>query len=165
MPTALRWVDRERLHVTVRFLGDQPDEALASIVDRLAAPPSARAAFDAAVDGVDWLPSRSRPRVMIGRFAAGCDGLRGVRRDVDQRLGGLVADHDEGRPFTPHVTLARMREGRGARAAGSALTRLSLRFAAVMHVDAVVLYASRLGRAGPSYEPLARMRLTRTPDE
>lgn len=152
---ALRWVDPAKLHVTLRFLGDQSADTLADIVARFA-PPWTLPGFDAAIDGVDWLPSRARPRVMIGRFTRGADEFRALRREVDRRLGEAVPDHDEGRVFAPHVTIARLRNTRLRLARRRTLVDMRPPFAASMHVDGVVLYASRPGKHGASYEPLSR---------
>jgi 2'-5' RNA ligase len=98
----VRWVPPEQYHVTLRFLGDVPPDAVARAVDPVAArhpPPEVRLG-----------PRVSRlGRSVICVPAAGLDELAGAIVAVTDHLG----DPPDPRPFRGHLTLARLR-GRAA---------------------------------------------------
>jgi 2'-5' RNA ligase len=103
----LSWSPVENLHITTKFIGEWPEARLPEMTDVLSAvPPSG--AIDINVKGIGWFPNERRPRV----FWAGVDGgepLRTLARSTDQaveKLGVL----SEQRAYSPHLTLARIRE-------------------------------------------------------
>jgi 2'-5' RNA ligase len=59
----------------------------------------------------------------------------------------------EGRPFSPHLTLARFRDG-GTRSDRQRLAEVRFEPAGGCTIDHVTLYQSRLSRRGPTYTPL-----------
>lgn len=104
----LAWVREHKLHLTLRFLGEQPDAAAARIgpvMDLLAA---RHRAFDMRLRHVGAFPNFRRARVVwIGVEPSA--RLELLHHDVElacEQLGFGI----EGRPFRPHVTLARVRE-------------------------------------------------------
>lgn len=155
---AARWQDDEQLHLTVRFLGEveRPQaEDLCAALDGLAAP-----AVRARVSGVGRFDGGGRGGAQLWAALAPREPLAALRRKVDAACAraGLKP---EGRAYLPHVTLARF--GRGA--AGPEVERwLALHAGlatAPFTMDRLILYRSRLGHAGASYEavhawPLAR---------
>ncbi len=105
MPGA-RWVPVDQLHLTLRFIGEVDDTTLLVIRQTLA---EVRApGFPLAVQVVGHFPPRKAPHVLWVGAAAGAPlvDLQGqVERGV--QTAGLAA---EARPFSPHITIARLRE-------------------------------------------------------
>ena len=62
------------------------------------------------------------------------------------------------RPYSPHLTLARVREAAGLRSA-SLLDGLEDRSLGTTRIDAITLFQSRLSPKGPTYVPLLRTSL------
>jgi len=170
---ALRLVRPEGLHVTLRFLGETPPEALPRLRDGVAAEVAACAPFTVRLDGLHVFPSPRRPRVLaLGLFPpAPLEALaaaveRGVVAAALPPDRGVVAAAlpPERRRFRPHVTLARVREGRGPRAAPAgrgtppAPEGLPAPEGAFVARE-VVLFESRLGPGGSRYSPLERLPL------
>jgi 2'-5' RNA ligase len=148
----LRLVPDAALHVTLAFLGHHPEEAIEPIaaaalggLDGLAAP------WLEAV-GVKPVPPR-RPRLFAVDLADPDGRAAAVQAAVAGPLaaGGWYAP--EKRPFWPHLTVARVRAGaRPPRVEGGPPP-------VAWTSGEVVLYRSRLSRAGAAYEPLARTTL------
>jgi 2'-5' RNA ligase len=149
------WVRPERLHITVRFIGhvDQPVAARigAALASPLAVPP-----FDLVIATTGSFPPRRPPRVLWAGIAAGVDPLRAVEREVAARLDPLVPS-DENRPYSPHLTLARIKEPGGMRAA-DVFEGLEDAVFGVARVGAVTLFESRMS-AEPAYVALGRTSL------
>lgn len=158
---AVRWVARDNLHLTIRFLGEV-DEALAARVREALAPPLDVEPFDVAFDGAGAFPPRGTPRVLWIGVIRGAAGLERTVEAVDGRLrdAGVPAS---ARPFSPHLTIGRFRE-RARVGRGDAL-RETLAAVPVasgdMRVTSVVLYNSHLSPGGPRYEALGHTTLGR----
>ena len=102
----VRVVPREHLHVTLAFLGHRPAVELEPIVDALrAAAAGAPADLRLAVDRY----RETRSVAMIVLEDAG-GGVTALAEDLQGRLEQLGVYRREGRPWLPHVTVARFRE-------------------------------------------------------
>jgi RNA 2',3'-cyclic 3'-phosphodiesterase len=108
----VRWVRREGIHLTLKFLGDTPAEKLPSIKEALAAVARNAPVSTFTVGGIGCFPNAYRPRVVwvgvqepTGRMAALQDAIEEVMAPFGYK--------PEGRGFTPHLTLGRV--GRKAR--------------------------------------------------
>lgn len=99
------WTRLEQLHLTLRFLGDVPEEKIESVTTHLA---TVRVEpFVLPVEGVGAFPPKAPPRVLWIGVGRGHPRLHQLRQRVDDALlaAGLL-DLDM-RTFQPHVTLAR----------------------------------------------------------
>ena len=65
---------------------------------------------------------------------------------------------EESRPYSPHLTIARVREPAGLKAAMLLEGLVDVPFG-VAHIDAITLFQSRLSPKGPRYIPLERISL------
>jgi len=107
----VRAVARESLHVTVAFLGHRPAGELDEILRELR-----EAAADASPD-LRLTPSRYRETRSVAMLALEDEGGRAgaFAEDVQARLERLGVYRREGRPWLPHVTVARFRQRPGLR--------------------------------------------------
>ena len=147
----ITWVPADRAHVTVRFIGHVDDAAAGAITAALA-PPLAVKPFDLTVSGVGAFPPSGAPRVIWAGLTGGVEPLMNVEREVAARLErcGVVP---EDRPYRPHLTLARVKEGGGLRSR-TLLEGLTERALGATRVEAITLFESRLSPKGPTYVPL-----------
>lgn len=154
-PVDLRWVAPENLHITLWFIGNV-DHARASAIRSALDRPFATAAFDLPVGGCGVFPRSGPPRVIwIGtQAAAEMSRLYGEVRDRLLPLGF----EEERRPYSAHVTIARVREARAGRELRELLGRTPA-VCGVSRVTAVTLFLSRLSPKGAAYEPLLRVPL------
>jgi RNA 2',3'-cyclic 3'-phosphodiesterase len=99
-----RWIDVENYHVTLRFIGDVEGhvaDEIANALDRVRRP-----AFQLKLSGVGAFGSKKPHSIFAGVEASpDLSALQGEIDRICQRLG-VPADP---RKFTPHVTLARLR--------------------------------------------------------
>lgn len=147
-----RPVAPEAPHVTLAFLGSCPAADVAAI-EPIVAAEAGTPAPALALGGVLLLPPR-RARVLTVALDDPDGALAALQSRVSAALAAAGVYTPEKRPFTAHVTVARLRpRARPPRTAELAVTPLS--FAA----EAVTLYASRLHPSGARYEPLARAAL------
>lgn len=99
-----RWLEPDRYHVTLRFIGDIDERTADEIAAQLSR--VRRNAFAVALEGLDSFGSR-KPHAIIARAtpSAALGELQAEHERIMQRIGLPP----EGRKFTPHVTLARLR--------------------------------------------------------
>jgi 2'-5' RNA ligase len=149
---ALRPVRRDSLHVTLCFLGWLDEEAIGPLSTLVATTGERIRSVPALALGEPlWLPRR-RPRALTVGLADREGALARLQRSLAERLAQDGWHEPEGRPYLPHVTVARVR------GSGPALRRVplpslpELSFAGA----AVTLYRSLLHPSGARYEPLSR---------
>jgi 2'-5' RNA ligase len=161
--SALTWVPAERLHVTLRFLGELDRERVDAIASALTREPfTGRITATFGFAGI--FPPKGRARVVWIGFAEGQDALRRLHGAVHARLQGLVEPDDD--LFIPHITLARVKHADRLPGRPGAFGR-DLRAACVNRpapdghgtFETLTLYESVAGPKGPSYEPLVRVTL------
>jgi 2'-5' RNA ligase len=149
----LRALAPQSLHATLCFLGWRPVDEIERIAVACAATlggvgPPALAFADPL-----WLPTR-RPHVLAVRLADPSGTLAGIQANLSAALSSGGWYQPEKRPFLAHVTVARV--SRGARVRPVELSAVK---AERFDGAAVILYRSRLERAGARYEPLRRIAL------
>lgn len=147
----ITWVAPNRLHLTVRFIG-HADAPRAAEIQAVMAPPLDTRAFDLGFAGLGAFPRFGKPQVLWAGISAGEGDLRRIEREVTARLATLGIPPED-RPYRPHLTLARIREAAGLRAATlfAGLEQASL---GATRCEAITLYESRLSSEGPAYLPL-----------
>lgn len=102
-----RWIDVENFHITLRFIGDIDGRTADEVVERLDR--IERPEFQLALSGMGSFGSKKPHSIFAGVTPAPeMFALQGEIERICQRLG-LPADP---RKFTPHVTLARLRNAR-----------------------------------------------------
>lgn len=152
----LRFTSPERLHLTLRFLGEVDEAALPALQQQLA---GEVVAVDVALElaALGTFGSRARPRVVWLGLGGDLDGLQATRAAVDRALvaAGVAVDDQ---PLRPHITLARVdrRATPGQRRAiRAAIEEIEAPASARFVAREVVLVRSHLGR-DVRYEVLGR---------
>jgi len=148
------WVAPENLHLTLKFLGSVDETGLAALTSALTSAVTGLAAFDAEVRGLGAFPTPTRPRVVWAGIAAGAPALVDVAGRVEAALAALGFPPDE-RPFSPHVTLGRVRQPGRAPALAGALAAGAGRAFGRTRVGRVSLMRSDLSPRGARYTELA----------
>ena len=138
-----RWVSAEQLHLTLRFIGEA-DEALFRQVKKALAKVAADP-FPLALNGVGHFPPGKNARVLwVGMEQI--EPLLKLQRKVELALldAGIAAEE---RRFSPHITIARLKETSPGRVAAFEEAHAGFKSAA-FPVDAFYLYSSTLTGSG-----------------
>ncbi len=157
----VRWTDPGNAHLTLHFIGEV-DQSRAELI-RMALPAEAakHQAFTLQTGGLGVFPDRKKPRVLWMGLEGETERLTELHAGVGRMLEGLDFETDV-RPFSPHITLGRLREQVGAERGMTIWTTLrgfQLGEALEAPVEEVILYRSHLSHTGSRYEPLATARL------
>ena len=137
-----------------------PEARIESITGALTEAGTASRPFEALICGLGAFPSAGRARVVWAGVTEGVSEMVELARRVDAALAALGLPRDE-RPFSPHVTLGRVRRPGGNPVLTDALGSASAREFGRIRVASVALVRSELGPRGARYTELASMRLGR----
>jgi 2'-5' RNA ligase len=106
-PEALiKWSPLDNLHVTVKFIGEWPETRLEELGNRLGTL-LLRQPFDLEIRDLGWFPNDRSPRVLWAGVHGGGELLQ-LARDTETCLEPLGIAKEQ-RPFSPHLTLARIK--------------------------------------------------------
>jgi RNA 2',3'-cyclic 3'-phosphodiesterase len=155
----IRWVPVQNLHLTVWFLGEVSDARAAVVVDALR-PALQVPAFDLHLAGFGAFPPSGPPRVLWMGVVEGLQELARAHEEVGARLQpwGFPA---EGRAYSAHLTIARVKEpphGAARAALRQALSELP-GDAGACRIEELTLFRSRTSPKGAVYERLLRVPL------
>lgn len=140
-----RWIDPENYHLTLRFIGDV-DDALANEIASLLGRVN-RMPFDLRLEGLSSFGGR-KPRAVVAAVAP-APSLIELQAE-HERLLQRVGLEPEGRKYTPHVTLARLRDSTN-RAVADYLAERGFFRSPQFHVGRFVLFSSRASVGGGPY--------------
>ena len=149
------WVAEDRLHLTIKFLGEQPETLLASLTETIGRIGQRHWPVSMRLRGVGAFPSLRRPRVVWIGIEPN-PKLELLQHDVEEGCATLGVEVD-GRPFRPHLTIGRIRGTEGHESLRE-LARLAreIRFRGDSVVTAIDVMQSTLTSDGPRYERLAQ---------
>lgn len=154
---SLGWVDETRLHLTLKFLGEQPDELAPRVADAVDRVVKAHRRFAIRVAEIGAFPNFRRANV-VWMGVEREPRLELLHHDVEIACEALGFEL-EGRAFRPHLTLARVKrhtEESELRQLSRASKRID--FEGATTVESVDLMKSNLSRAavdaGGRYERL-----------
>jgi 2'-5' RNA ligase len=140
-----RWIDSANYHVTLRFIGDVDDyvaREVASLLGRVR-----RNSFELRLDGVTSFGGK-KPRAVVA--TVGSSPALMEAQAEQERLMQRIGLDPEGRKYTPHVTLARLRDS-SSRDVAEYLSARGLFRTPPFRVSRFVLFSSRASVGGGPY--------------
>lgn len=151
----LRPVQRENMHITMRFLGDiSPSmvELTVEALKRVKFEP-----FSASLRGVGVFPKITYPRIIWVGIGKGKKNLEEIYRQLTRELEQLGFRPEHG-DYTPHITLFRVRSGKARASLIESLTPMRETEFGEFDVRAIQLKRSVLTSNGPVYSTLGENR-------
>ena len=152
---AVKWVEPENLHLTLKFLGEVPEERVELIAEALKSVAQATEPFSFTVKGVGGFPDLRRPRVLWVGVEAVQPLLR-LQQLVEKSMERL-GFAPEGRAYHPHITIGRVKAMAGMEKVKEILSEYANTKFGEVFVSHLTLFRSDLSREGPTYTPLAKL--------
>lgn len=152
---AVKWVEVENLHLTLKFLGEVPEGQIADITEALRAVAQATAPFEFTVRRAGGFPDLRRPRVLW----VGVDEvptLMKLQRMVEAGMEQLGFP-PERRAYHPHITIGRVKAPAGIEKVTAILNEHKNAIFGTVAAEHLTLFRSDLSRKGPTYTPLAQL--------
>ncbi len=154
----VRWVNPEKIHLTLKFFGNIEESRIDPIFKSIEEPIQNTPPFSLRMRGVGAFPQMNNPRVIWMGLLEGREVLISFQKQIEahlEKIGFLSED----RPFHPHLTLGRMKSSRGKRELVEKMEKHREKEFGDFQVDRVVLFKSDLKPTGPIYTPLRELRL------
>jgi len=154
--TRVRWVRPESLHVTLKFIGEISAQALPEIERHLAAI-DAPGPVSLEVRGAGFFPNERAPRVIWLGLESGPE-LSALAAQVEEALLPLGIPK-ETRPFTPHLTLGRLKSPARIPALREIFRKQELLEFGSFVAKEFYAFESQLSPGGSVYRKIARFAL------
>lgn len=162
--SGVRW-NAKQLHLTLKFLGEIPLVESAEICRAVKRAAARHDPFELRMRGVGAFPNLDRPRTIWLGVVEGLEPLQALQQEIETELADLGYPV-EGRPFTPHITVGRLKGGggRGLRQLMDTLRAEAEYDFGEAAVDEVTVFSSELLPEGPEYDPLCHVPLGDQPE-
>ena len=152
----VRWVRPEGLHLTLKFLGTVEESRVPAVEQAFVAACVGTPSLSLSLRDFGTFPAARRPRVIWAGLEAD-PALELLAHRLESQFEALGFPV-EGRPFRPHVTLGRIKEGKWL--PGDVAAELQEAHPAASHLaDRVVLFESQPGAGGARYRVVREVRL------
>ncbi len=162
-PATARWVDPNSIHLTLKFLGDIAADRTREVITAIEEAAGDIAPFQLKVERLGVFPNPRRVQVAWVGLVGELETLGRLQQNIDTGLEILGFD-SETRKFTPHLTLARLRNQATPderQRLGRLITETEFD-AGVINVDTICLMKSQLTRQGAIYTRIGSVRLKKS---
>ncbi|HMK56084.1 MAG TPA: RNA 2',3'-cyclic phosphodiesterase [Dissulfurispiraceae bacterium] len=153
----IRWVQPANVHLTLKFLGEVPDDIVRKIGRRLALIGKIHRPFTVDVRGAGAFPSLRDPNVLwVGLGSSG--QLAALYEDIEGSLAEIGFQRER-RRFSPHLTVGRVKGMRGIDPVMKVLATYKETFFGTIEVREILLMKSTLKPSGAEYSKIVACKL------
>jgi 2'-5' RNA ligase len=152
----VKWVDPQGIHLTLKFLSNVAADKINEIIESMKEVTLGTPTLHLEVKGLGVFPNPRRVQVAWVGLGGDIDRLSELQQRLEANLARLGFTR-ESRPFTPHLTLARVRDRASAedrQAFGQVITSARLEIDYAFEVTTIGLIKSQLTREGAIYSQL-----------
>ncbi len=154
--TDVKWLKPEAIHLTLKFLGNIEEEQIEPIVAAISRVIANQEPLVLKAEGIGVFPNLKRPRVIWVGLVGDTERLITIQTKIELSLSDLGFPAEK-RPFSPHLTLGRIRSDKRITDLVRNIQELEGITFAPFTVTELVLYRSILQRDGAIYTPLRRL--------
>ena len=153
LSNGVKWIEKENLHLTLKFLGEVADEQLVSIKEKIKEVSSSIKGFEIDFCSLGVFPSETFYKILWVGIEKGQAELKNLAQRLEDLLQG-IGFKKEKRPFSAHLTIGRFRKPKPCKLQG---TNTEEKFSEA--VEKVSLVKSTLTPKGPIYEIIEEFKL------
>ncbi|MBU1091078.1 MAG: RNA 2',3'-cyclic phosphodiesterase [Candidatus Omnitrophica bacterium] len=160
----VKWVAPENIHLTIKFLGEINEEKLCRISEVIENCAKDKSPYLIRINSLGVFPNMNSPRVIWVGLDKGNQETEELAKSIEENLEKLGIPKEK-RPFSSHITIARVRSMKNREQLIEALKKLENVFVGnnlEWNVKKVILFKSTLTPKGPTYEALKETILTTT---
>ncbi len=150
----IKWVEKQNLHITLKFLGETSEEKSLYIKDILMNFAGKQYPVSVFPAGIACFKSRGMPKVLFVNFKNG-ESLQQLADSIDDLLLPLGFEKEK-RPFKPHLTIARIKFLKNKKAFFEAVSHLQDISLQPSIISEIIFYQSLLKPEGPVYLELGK---------
>jgi len=157
----VKWVDPYSIHLTLKFLGNVAVDRIGEITGAIGEAAQGMSPLYLEVKELGVFPNLRRVQVAWVGVSGEVDKLGQLQQRIESNLAHL-GFAPESRPFTPHLTLARIRDQASPaerQRFGELIVSTRFETAYTIEVDAISLMKSQLTREGANYSRISSIGL------
>jgi len=154
----VRWMAPSSMHLTLKFLGEIQPRDFSDIDEVLRKIAASASPTGARLRGMGSFPHLRRPRVIWIGIEPDDDRLAVLHSSLEEALQGIGFPYEK-KGFRPHLTLGRVRSGRGKGSLIEAVEANAAVDLGNLRIDELTLFESDLTRHGAIHTALGRYRL------
>lgn len=163
-PNSMRWTAPPNIHLTLHFLGDVASQDIEKISAGLNAVTSGYLPFSVTLSHLGCFPNIRRPRIVWVGLSGDTDSLVALQHDLGPKLQAATGFRPDARPYSPHLTIGRVKKGIPARRLSQLGQVLkpeqdNVGQLATLRVTEISLIKSELKSTGAIYTRLSRAEL------
>jgi len=155
---AVRWTRTEQIHVTLKFLGEVPEDKVPKICETALQIAGKFEPFELQVRGTGCFPPGGAARIVWAGMPDPPGTLIDCHRAGEESFAKL-GFKKENRAFNPHLTIGRVKDFSASSQIRATVEQHNTFLAGSFNVDELVMFQSILKPQGPTYIPLARAKL------
>ena len=149
---AIRWVENNNLHITLRFLGETSKEQVSQIIEMLENVIKVFQPFQFSLKGVGFFKSKNQPKV-LHITTENDEVLKQLANEIEDGLVQLGFNRGE-KIFTPHLTFGRFKFISDKNSFFSLVNNFHDVKIQQITVSEIIFYQSILSSDGPTYVPV-----------
>ena len=156
----VKWVDKDNIHLTLKFLGEIDEkmcEKVKSILDDIA---KTVEPFEISLKDVGAFPNIDFPRVVWVGLDKGTKESIELADKINAELSTKIGFDKESRPFAAHLTVGRVRSGKNKAALREKVASCQFPVTSSEHISSVILFQSKLTPTGPIYTKLHEVKFS-----
>jgi 2'-5' RNA ligase len=161
----IKWVDPENIHLTLKFLGNVAAGRIEAIAAAMTNAVKGTTPFSLEVKELGVFPNPRRVQIVWVGLGGETEKLAGLQQRIESAMARL-GFAPENRRFTPHLTLARLRDRatpNERERLGQLIAETEFEASQSFNVDSVKLMRSQLTPQGPIYSQLSLAELKSLP--
>jgi len=155
----VKWVEKDNIHLTLKFLGEVSEEKVDKIKASLDNVAKGTKPFEMTVKEIGAFPKIEYPRVIWIGLDKGRDESKILAEKIDEALS-KIGFQKETRPFASHLTIGRVRSPKNKAALKEKITSCELVCVSPCSVPSVILFRSTLTPKGSIYTKLHEAKFT-----
>lgn len=151
----VKWVEKENIHLTLKFLGEVPEKKLDEAKTALDAACVGVRPFGITLKDIGAFPTMAAPRVIWVGLGEGTQESAGLAGRIDETFSKIDFSR-ETRAFAAHCTIGRVKSGKNRAALAAKMSDGSYQLSAISRqlVTSVTLFQSTLTPKGSMYAKL-----------
>jgi 2'-5' RNA ligase len=151
------WVKPENIHITLKFLGEVPEEKINEVFSATEAALKETKKFKMNLKGTGAFPDFRRPRVIWIGTGKGGEELSNMSTKIEEEME-KIGFPKENRKFSPHFTIGRVKSPKGIEKLMELVKSTDFETEDI-EVNEVTVMKSQLHPAGAIYTPLKKIPL------
>ncbi|HBU69675.1 MAG TPA: RNA 2',3'-cyclic phosphodiesterase [Elusimicrobia bacterium] len=151
--TAVKWVEKENLHITLKFLGEIKENTAGDIGGKLKAAARGFGSFKVSLGGLGAYPATDCPQIVWAGIGSGRENLE-LLAFLCEDAAAECGVKREARPFSAHLTLGRVKNRKHSSLIAEKLKSAPAEDLGSFEVNSIDLMESVLKDSGPEYKCL-----------